>query len=345
MNHESQSLAHPFLTVQLDEKRSELKAVLDLSVIIVNWNSLDYLRECVASIYQHTHGISFEIIVVDNASPEGGIEEIQPEYPEVSIVRSRENIGFARANNLGFRQASGNHMLLLNPDTKLIGPAITLMLDAIKSLPDAGVVGCKMLNTDLSVQTTSIQKFPTITNQLLNIEYLRVRWPGCPLWNIAPLFSSSSAPVKVDVIPGACMLLRRDVFENIGMLSEDYFMYAEDLDLNYKVKSQGLSNYYIGEAQIIHHGGRSSSRQKVSQWATIMKYKAMLQFYVKSRGRFYSSMYRAAMGLAAAGRLVLLALAFPFADREVIQAASAKWGAVFKWAFGLNHGTFIDTNR
>ncbi len=103
--------------------------VVDLSIICVNWNSLDYLLECVASVYEHTHGISFELIVVDNASPEGRIELLNDQFPEVTIVRSEKNVGFAGANNLGFRHSRGQHILLLNPDTKLMEPAINIMLE------------------------------------------------------------------------------------------------------------------------------------------------------------------------------------------------------------------------
>jgi hypothetical protein len=307
----------------------------ELSIICVNWNSLDFLVDCIASIYEHTHQISFEVIVVDNASPEGGVETLEPQFPQVKVVRSDKNVGFAGANNLGFRHSTGRYVLLLNPDTKLIGPAINIMLERIKSLPDAGIVGCKLLNTDLSTSTSSIQTFPTILNQLLNVEYLRLAFPNCPLWAIGPLFSENLHPVKVEVIPGACMMLKRDVFERAGLLTEDYFMYAEDIDLNYKLQRLGLSSYYVGEGKIIHHGGRSSSRQKVSQWSTVMTYKAMLQFYRMSRGRAYAAAYRVAMGLAAAVRLILLAMMFPFGDREGIQCAAAKWGTVLKWAIGI----------
>lgn len=309
--------------------------VVDLSIICVNWNSLDYLLECVASVYEHTHGISFELIVVDNASPEGRIEILNDQFPEVTIVRSEKNVGFAGANNLGFRHSRGQHILLLNPDTKLMEPAINIMLEHLKSLPDAGVVGCKLLNTDLSVSTSSIQTFPTIVNQLLNVEYLRLTFPNCSLWNIAPLFEENLDPVKVDVIPGACMMLKRDAFERAGLLTEDYFMYAEDIDLNYKLRQLGLSSYYVGQAQIVHHGGRSSSRQKVSQWSTVMTHNAMMRFYRMSRGRMYAALYRAAMGFAATVRLVLLAMMFPFGDRQGIRFAVAKWSTVLKWALGI----------
>jgi len=309
---------------------------LELSIICVNWNSLDYLRECIASIYRHTHGLAFEIIVVDNASPQGGIETLREQFPQITFINSEANLGFARANNLGFQHSSGAYVLLLNPDTELAGPAINIMLEQIKRLPDAGILGCKLLNTDRSVQTASIQKFPTILNQLMSVEALRLRWPRCPLWDIAPLFSHTTGPLRVEVIPGACMMLKREVFAQAGMLSEDYFMYAEDLDLNYKVKRLGLSSYYIGTAEVIHHGGASSCRQAASQWATAMQQRAMLRLFRKTRGRLYGLGYRIVMGLAAAGRLLLLTLIFPFANKQTTRWAAAKWSTVLKWAIGMD---------
>jgi GT2 family glycosyltransferase len=311
---------------------------MELSIICVNWNSADYLRECIASVYEYTREISFEIIVVDNASSQEGVDTLREQFPEVTIIKSAKNLGFAGANNVGFRHSTGAYVLLLNPDTKLISAAINIMLAHMKTLPDAGIVGCRLLNTDLSVQLTAIQKYPTILNQVLDLEYLQLRWPHCPLWEIAPLFSTDVKLLKVEVISGACMLLRRQVFEQVGMFSEDYFMYAEDIDLNYKVKSAGFTNYYVGEAAMIHHGSKSSSRQEISFWATIMKYRAMRKLFQKTRGRLYGSMYRMAMGCAAAGRLIVLALAYPLGnivwDREALKFATRKWRVVLRWALG-----------
>jgi GT2 family glycosyltransferase len=311
---------------------------MELSIICVNWNSVDYLRECIASVYEHTHGISFEIIVVDNASPQQGVDSLKQQFPELTIIKNEKNVGFAGANNVGFRHSAGAYVLLLNPDTKLISPAINMMLAHMKCLPDAGIVGCKLLNTDLSVQLTAIQKFPTILNQVFDLEYLQLRWPHCRLWEIGPLFSKDTKLIKVEVISGACMLLRRQVFEQVGMFSEDYFMYAEDIDLNYKVKRAGFTNYYVGEAVMIHHGGKSSSRQEISHWATIMKYRAMGRLFHKTRGRMYGSLYRAAMGCAAVGRLTLLALAYPLGnilwDKEALEFATKKWRVILRWALG-----------
>lgn len=315
--------------------KTRIEDTADVSIICVNWNSLAYLRECLTSIYQHTSGIRCEIIVVDNASPEGGVDVLKAEFPEITIVKSDKNLGFAGANNLGFRHSSGSYVLLLNPDTRLVGPAINILLERMKSLPDAGIVGCKLLNTDLSVQTASVQKFPTLLNQLANIEFFRTRWPGCPVWDISPLFRNSEGPVKVEVIPGACMLLKREVFERAGLFTEDYFMYAEDIDLNYKVKHLGLSSYYVGAAQIVHHGGTSSSRQPVSHWSILMKHRAMLKYYRKIGGPVYGVLYRITMGVSALVHLMLLAAVFPFSDKEIVRSKSAKWNTVLRWSLGL----------
>ncbi len=309
---------------------------MDVSIICVNWNALDYLRECIASIYDQTKKVSFEIIVVDNASPEGGVQSVSERFPEVKIIKSPVNLGFAGANNSGFKYASGEYVLFLNPDTRLVGPAVETLIHHARQLPDAGIVGCKLLNGDLTVSTTSIQTFPTILNQLLSIEWLRLRWLACPLWDLAPLFSSSRGPLKVEVIPGACMLLKRSVFADAGMFSEDYFMYAEDLDLNYQVRRLGLTNYYVGDAEVIHYGGKSSSRQPVNQWATMMQHRAMLRLFTKTHGQMYGRSYQAAMATAAALRLVALVLVSPFVNRDAFRVSSEKWNAVLKWALGLH---------
>lgn len=305
-----------------------------LSIICVNWNSLDYLTECVTSIYEHAPSAPFEIIVVDNASPEGGVGRLTERFPQVRLVQNETNLGFAGANNLGFRHSFGQYILLLNPDTRIIGQAIDLMLEQLGSAPDAGIVGCTLLNTDLTISTSSIQKFPTILNQLLTAESLRMRFPALPLWDIAPLFAEQQGSLKVDVIPGACMMLKREVFERAGLLTEDYFMYAEDIDLNYKVRKLGLASYYVGKAQIIHHGGKSSSQQKASQWSTIMIHRAMVKYFRISRGGLYAAGYRCAMGCAAVVRLIILAAMLPFGNQQGIRWAMEKWRTVLEWAIG-----------
>ena len=313
-------------------------APVNLSIIYVNWNSVEFLRRSIASVYRHTKDTSFEIIVVDNASPEIGIDSVKQQFPQILLLKSPSNLGFAGGNNLGFRHSRGDYLLLLNPDTELCEPSIDVLMQRILRLPDAGIVGCKLLNSDGSVQLSSIQKFPTILNQALDAEYLQLRWPRCPLWQTASLFAAGAGLIRAEAISGACMLLRRHVFEQVGLMSEDYFMYAEDIDLSYKVRRAGFVNYYVGQTAILHHGGRSSAKQSVSNWATIMKYRAMVKLFQNTRGRFYAGAYRAAMGSVAAGRLILLAVAVPFSrvfeQHERVKLAFSKWKAVLGWAVG-----------
>jgi GT2 family glycosyltransferase len=316
---------------------------MELSIIYVNWNSLDYLRNSIASVYEFTRATTFEIVVVDNASPEGGIDSIRNSFPEAMVIKSDKNLGFAGANNLGFQNSRGEYILLLNPDTRLFEPSIDVMMGYIKKLPDAGIVGCKLLNTDLSVQLSSIQKFPTILNQVVDAEYLRHRWPHSPLWGIAPLFEKNITSIPVEVIPGACMLLRRKVFEEVGCYSEDYFMYAEDIDLNFKIANHSYRNYYVGETAIVHHGGGSSAKQGANHWATIMKYKAMVLYFRKTRGSSHEWLYRAAVGSVAVLRVLLLTVMMPFGNvlwkKESLTFSFNKWKAVLKWAFGQQNLT------
>lgn len=301
---------------------------MDVSIIYVNWNSTGYLKESIASVYEHTHGIQFEIIVVDNASPIRDVDSVKEQFPEITLIKSAVNLGFAGANNVGFKSSTGDSILFLNPDTKLVNSAIEIMAGRLKSLADAGIVGCRLLNTDLSLQTSCIQRFPTILNQVLDTDYLRGRWPNNPLWGISPLYSNNGEPAKVEVVSGACLMIKRAAFETVSLFSEEYFMYAEDLDLCYKVKQAGFTNYYVGEGTVIHYGGKSSEPQS----ATMMKWRAIPRFCDKNHGRFYGSIFRFVMALTAVGRLAVIKTASVFGDRFAqstdLRSAWAKWRTI-----------------
>jgi GT2 family glycosyltransferase len=316
---------------------------MDLSIICVNWNSVDYMRTAIATIRRYTHNVSYEIIVIDNASPDGRAGILKDEFPEIQLVESHVNLGFARANNLGFKHASGRCLLFLNPDTELVGPAIDIMMKHMDALPGAGAAGCKLLNSDGSIQTSCVQTFPTIMNQLLDIDYLRVRWPHCKLWDVGMLFSENRGPVRVEMISGACLMVSRNVFERVNMFSEEYFMYADDVDLCYKIQSLGLNNYYIGDATVIHHGGKSSSQRSANQWSVIMKFNSIFQFCVKTRGWFYGLIYRLAMAGSASVRLLLLGILFIVRSLQgkasSLRYVTTKWIAVLKWSLGLKNWT------
>jgi len=301
---------------------------VDLSIILVNWNSEEYLRECIASIYEWTHQVSWEGIVVDNASPSGNVDSLKERFPEVKLIKSSKNRGFSGANNVGFGDSAGSYVLFLNPDTKLNSPAIDIMMQEVKRLPDAGVIGCKLLNADLSVQTSSIMKVPRIWNTILRVEDLRLRWPK--LWGIGVLFSANEKPVEVEAISGACMLMKREVFEQIGMFSEEYFMYSEDVDLCYQAILAGFKNYHVACATIVHYGGRSSPRV----WQTAMKTRAELHFCQKNYGRLYSILFRLAMVINASTRLMLLAAMYLFARvfrvKHALDSTWLRWSVILK---------------
>jgi N-acetylglucosaminyl-diphospho-decaprenol L-rhamnosyltransferase len=312
----------------------------EVSIIIVNWNSLAYLRECLQSIYDTCAERHYEIVVVDNASVHDETIPIRAEFPSVVTIRSARNLGFAGANNLGLQRASASTILFLNPDTLVIGDALAAMLAELKRAPGAAAIGCKLLNTDGSVQTSCIQRYPTILNQIFDLEFLRTHWPLWRIWGIGPLFSDTPDAVDVEVISGACLMITREAFERVGTFSERYFMYAEDVDLCYQTRRAGWRVCYTGKASIVHHGGGTSKPRKGNEWVAIMQRQAILKFCRMAHGGLYAAGYRCAMAFNAAARLVLLAVLFPFrrfaAEKRMVHSTSAKWLSVFKWAIGID---------
>lgn len=311
---------------------------MDLSIIIVNWNSREYLKQCIASILAETHGVEYEIVVIDNASFDGSGEMLRKCYPQVQFVQGDRNLGFAKANNAAFHQSNGRHVLFLNPDTVVVGPAVKIMLDYLQNLPNAGAVGCKLLNSDKTVQTSCIQPFPTILNQLLDSEALRTFWPESSLWGNAALLGGRNGPVEVEAISGACMMLRRNVFEGVGFFTEDYFMYTEDIDLCYKVGQAGLKNYFLPCATVVHFGGGSTG-EGGSRISEIWMRESIWRFMRRNRGRRYSFSYRISTLIAALGRMVILTMLLPLyivrPNRKSWNTSFRKWGGILAWSVGL----------
>lgn len=315
-----------------------MKESPELSIIIVNWNSKDYVRKCVRSILANTKGIEFEIVVVDGASFDGCKEMLAQEFPDVRFVQCEKNVGFARANNRGFAQSRGEYLLFLNPDTEVVGNAINILRRALDEIQNAGIVGAKLLNTDGTVQTSCIQPFPTILNQLFDAEVLRRAFPRHSFWGMAPLFSGVEKPEPVQVLSGACLMMCREIFMKVERFSEDYFLYAEDLDLCYKVARTGLKNYYVPAASVIHHGGGSSQATQ-GTFSAVMMRESVYRFLTKARGKWYSAGYRYSLALSALGRLALLLVLLPvkMVRGEVTAAKEPirRWLAILKWTVGL----------
>jgi len=307
---------------------------MDLSIIIVNWNSREYLKACLASVFRNTPRVSHEVVVVDSASYDGCDRMLAEHYPSVRFIQSEHNLGFGKANNLAFAESTGQVVLFLNPDTEVIGDAIDVMYEQLHRLPLAGAVGCRLLNSDRSLQTSCVQRFPTVTNQILDADWLRLRWPHSPLWGTAVLYSGNEAPQPVEAMTGACLMMRREIFDRVGQFGKEYFMYAEDIDLCHKIQSTGLKIYYLPQADVIHYGG-GSSQEAASDFATVMMRESIFRFLTRTRGRFYAALYRAAMFHNAFLRLAIvriLVLQRYKAQRPQLSNALCKWRAVLKWS-------------
>lgn len=317
---------------------------MDLSVIIVNWNSAAFTTQCISSIFSQTHGLGFEVLVVDNASTDDSCGVIRDRCPSAKLIRSSQNLGFARANNLGFQNSTGRILLFLNPDTELCGAAINLMYNCLDSSADIGVLGCRLLNSDLSVQGSSIQPFPTILNQIADAEQLRRLTPRLKLWGMQPLFESDHGrPVEVEAVSGACLMIKREVFKQVGLFSTDYFMYSEDLDLCYQVKKVGQKVCYLGSATIVHHGGKSSKKRGGEAFVGPLMKETLRSFLEKTRGPFYAALYRLAIFLVAVLRLAVLGVLLPIPsgtlDKDSLRHSLIKWYRILRWSMGLEPWT------
>lgn len=311
---------------------------MDVSIIIVNWNSKDYLQKCIASILTWTSGIKYEIVVIDSGSFDGTKELLQKCYPQVRFFQSDKNLGFAKANNFAFNQSSGRNIVFLNPDTELEGSAIEMLSYWLDSLPGAGVVGAKLLNSDRSVQISCIQAFPTILNQFLDSNALRKVFPRAGMWGASPLFTEDKTPSEVDAVSGASLMIKRSVFETVGLFSTDYFMYSEDIDLCFKAKQAGLKTYYVPMAVIVHHGGTSSSQSGVQAFSNVMMLESRWRFFRKTRSYGYCWFYRLAMCFASVIRIGLALFAWPIYELRgrgsSIGHVIKKWYARLHWTLG-----------
>jgi GT2 family glycosyltransferase len=301
---------------------------------------------CVRSIREHLTGLTHEIMVIDNASYDGCDKMLAARHPDVVYIQSDRNLGFARANNQAFESSRGKSLLFLNPDTEIVGTAVQRLHGALHDLASAGAVGARLLNGDGTLQTSCIQPFPAILNQVLDFEFLRQRWPEWKLWGMAPLFHKGNRPEPVEMISGACLLLKREVFVKVGGFSEDYFMYGEDADLCYKVNQAGHRNFYVPDATVVHFGG-GSSRQSPGSFSAMMLRESIWRFVRKTRGTGYGAAYRCSMFLAACGRLALITLSIPLqrlSRRRPTWAGSLrKWRAILFWSLRCpehvkNHG-------
>jgi len=249
--------------------------VLDLTIIIVSHNTRSDLEACLRSIDQHPPHVTHEVMVVDNASRDGTVAAVAASWPNVRMVAMDRNVGFAAANNAGFRQSQSELVLLLNSDTLVLEGSIDRLVRAIRELPGAAIVGPQLIGGDGAVELS----FGRMMSPLAELrQKLLVRAGG------ARLEEMTSEPAEVDWVSGACLLVRRTSAESAGLLDERYFMYCEDVDFCAAVRAQGGRVYFSPHAQVVHLRGRSRATASVAIDAVYRQ--SHLAFYRKHHPRW-----------------------------------------------------------
>jgi N-acetylglucosaminyl-diphospho-decaprenol L-rhamnosyltransferase len=229
----------------------------DISIIIVSWNVRERLRACLASLPAPSPGV--ETIVVDAASADGTPEMVRAEFPAVQLIASPDNVGYSRGNNLGLAQARGRYAFILNPDTELDDQTLPVMRAYLDDHPQVGVLGPRLLLPDRSVQA-SRRRFPTLATALFESTWLAGLAPRRVLVDYYAADLPEGQPAEVDWLVGAALMVRRAVWEQVGVLDEGFFMYSEELDWQRRIKAAKWKIVYLPEARVRHFEAQSSAQ-------------------------------------------------------------------------------------
>ena len=309
--------------------------MVDLSIVIVNWNTRDLLRSCLKSIYAETKGPSFEIFVIDNASQDGSAEMIEQQFPKVHLIRNTDNVGFARANNQAIARCKGRYILLLNPDTIVLDKALVKMVQFLDSHPTIGALGCKILRENGKIDPRCARHFPTLLGDLFEQTKLSAKFSKSKLFGgYLMTYWDHNSDREVDVLSGACMMIRKEVIERVGPMDEDFFMYGDDIEWCYRIKRAGWKIFYYSKAAIIHIGDQSS--KAVIARMGIEKLKSRCKFYRKHYGTLYAWAYKSLLLLITIAKQLVFWTKLLLSDkkeekRHQYQKKIASNGRVLKW--------------
>jgi len=250
---------------------------MELSIIIVNWNTRNLLVQCLNSIYQTVETVEMEVWVVDNGSTDGSDAAAVERFPETKFVQNKVNVGFAKANNQALNTAAGRYYLLLNPDTQVSKGAVEKLISFMNAHPEAGGAGAQLINSDGSKQN-SIANFPSLATELLNKSLLRWLFPR----QFPGKERNYSESVEVDSVIGACMMVRRQASDQVGLLDEDYFLFLEETDWCYRMKRAGWKIYHVPQAEVYHFQGKSAEMERKK--AKVEYYRSRYHFFKKNKG-------------------------------------------------------------
>lgn len=273
---------------------------LDVSVVIVSWNTRRLTTACLASLAAAAGSLAWDAWVVDNASTDGSPEAIRAGFPDVHLIANTVNLGFAAANNLAIRASTGRYVLLLNSDTVMAPGSLAALVRFADARPALGVAGPKLLNPDGSFQSGPIP-FPSLWTEALSTTGLgrRLRFAGYPSRGPA----ESGHAQRGDYVSGACMLARRRAVEEVGLLDEGYFMYSEEPDWCWRMRQRGWETWYVPDARVTHFGGESTHQVRDAMYVAL--HRSKVRFFRRHRGTWRARCL-VAMFIAASGARTLL---------------------------------------
>lgn len=254
---------------------------MQLSIIIVNWNTRDLLVQCLDSVHNTVEDLELEVIVVDNGSTDGSVAILKQRFPQVRLIANEENVGFVKANNQALARCQGRYVLLLNSDTQVLSGSLKETVRFMDEHPAAGIAGVRLLNPDGTFQA-SYTPFPTLWQEFLMLSALG-RWLVRPTFpSLGPQIEKGAQRIK-GYVEGAYLMARGEAVDQIGGLDERIFMYAEDVDWCYRFHQAGWEVWYLPHAPIIHHGGQSSKRRRGRMEAEL--YCSRVYFFRKHCGK------------------------------------------------------------
>jgi len=260
-------------------------------VIIVNWNTKALLQKCLTALFRYEpQTAAYEVVVVDNASTDGSAEMVAEQFPAVRLLRNTANVGFARANNQAIPLTTGRYVFLLNSDTEFCGPTLTPLRAFLDAHPTVGIAGTRLLNPDGSWQPSG-DTFPRTPGQMLRDKLRELRFPhDRALWRNRMRAWDVATNFPLDYVIGAAFVIRRATIAEIGLLDEQFFMYAEDIDWCYRAAQAGWQTYYLGALAISHHNrGSSTPTPALARRLQTLRTASLRRFYRKHYGLWTAS--------------------------------------------------------
>jgi GT2 family glycosyltransferase len=260
--------------------------VLDLSVVIVNWNTRQVIDECLASVYAHLDDLRAEVIVIDNASTDDSVTHIRQHYPHVRLICNAKNNGFAGANNQGMAVARGRYICLLNPDTVVLDDVFHRTIELADAHSTIGVVGCQVWESRRAIQRTCF-RYPSPLNTLMWVSGFSAWFPTHDLFGRAAYGRWTRQDMRdVNVVSGMYMLVKREAIDQVGLMDPDYFVFAEEADWCHRFTAAGWRCVFAPVGRILHVDGGSKSTQQASVKMYVEMQKNILQFHARRRSRF-----------------------------------------------------------